>query len=135
MSLDDTAFPGAGLDGLTYSTFTKPEDAPYGVAHPDNTRLDGVWRRTAVLPTVFPAHMYSLSPDYLWYLSLRPRGVDQVDVRIGVAVRRRCCGPPMTGPPSWRRCRASSTRERRGPRHRRARLPGQPGAPWRGAGR
>jgi len=30
--------------------------------------------------------MYVLAPDHLWYLSLRPKGVGQVDVRFGVAL-------------------------------------------------
>jgi phenylpropionate dioxygenase-like ring-hydroxylating dioxygenase large terminal subunit len=86
VSLNDTVFPDTVSDEFTYCTFTKPEGARYGTAHPDNTRLQGIWRRTAVLPTVFPAHMYSLSPDYLWYLSLRPDGVGTVKVRIGIAL-------------------------------------------------
>ena len=30
--------------------------------------------------------MYVLAPDHLWYLSLRPKGVGEVDVRFGVAL-------------------------------------------------
>ena len=30
--------------------------------------------------------MYVLAPDHLWYLSLRPRGVGEVDVRFGLAI-------------------------------------------------
>ena len=81
-----TVFPEHSHDAFTYQTFRKPQSAAYGQAHPDNTRLDGVWRSTSVLPTVFPSHMYVLAPDHLWYLSLRPRGTGQVDVRFGVAL-------------------------------------------------
>ena len=84
--MSDIAFPDTRAEGYSYQTFLKPETAQFGVAHPDNTRLDGDWRRTGVLPTVFPSHMYSLSPDYLWYLSLRPRGTGEVQVRIGIAL-------------------------------------------------
>jgi hypothetical protein len=30
--------------------------------------------------------MYVLAPDHFWYLSLRPKGVGQVQVRFGVAL-------------------------------------------------
>ncbi len=45
-----------------YQYFTKQETAPVGNAHPDNTRLAGDQRRTSILPTVFPSHMYALAP-------------------------------------------------------------------------
>ncbi|MEO3415376.1 SRPBCC family protein [Roseovarius sp. CAU 1744] len=84
--VEKTVFPDQVHDAFTYQTFMKRGDATYGKAHPDNTRLEGDWRNTSVLPTVFPTHMYVLAPDHLWYLSLRPRGVGQVDVRFGVAI-------------------------------------------------
>jgi phenylpropionate dioxygenase-like ring-hydroxylating dioxygenase large terminal subunit len=86
VAVADTEFPEPRGEAFTYSTFTKPETARYGRAHPDNRRLQGRWRYTAVLPTVFPCHSFSLSPDYLWYLSLRPRGPGEVAVRIGVSI-------------------------------------------------
>ena len=46
--------------------------------------MEGKWRYTSILPTVFPSHMYVLAPDHLWYLSLRPLGVGQVQLRFGV---------------------------------------------------
>ena len=82
----ETRFPGQSFDAFTYQTFAKSEAATYGLAHADNRRLEGEWRHTSVLPTVFPCHMYSLAPDHLWYLSLRPRGVGEVDVRFGAAL-------------------------------------------------
>ncbi len=84
--VEKTVFPDEVYDAFTYQTFMKRGDATYGKAHPDNTRLEGDWRNISVLPTVFPTHMYVLAPDHLWYLSLRPRGVGQVDVRFGVAI-------------------------------------------------
>lgn len=83
---DDNAFPDETFEDFTYQTFTKSEDAAYGRAHRDNTVLEGPWRYTSVMPTVYPSHMYVLAPDHLWYLSLRPRGTGQVDVRFGFAL-------------------------------------------------
>ncbi len=84
--VEETVFPDNVFDSFTYQTFKKVGDATYGQAHPDNTTLDGEWRITSILPTVFPTHMYVLAPDHLWYLSLRPKGIGQVDVRFGVAI-------------------------------------------------
>ncbi|MFT3986029.1 aromatic ring-hydroxylating oxygenase subunit alpha [Aestuariivirga sp.] len=84
--VEDTEFPDEVFDAFTYQTFTKDENATYGRAHESNTRLEGKWRYTSILPTVFPTHMYVLAPDHLWYLSLRPKGVGQVHVRFGVAL-------------------------------------------------
>lgn len=83
---EETLFPKQASEHFTYQTFTKSEAAKYGRAHPSNKRLRGKWRHTSILPTVFPCHMYVLAPDHLWYLTLRPKGVDQVDVRFGVAI-------------------------------------------------
>jgi len=83
---DETRFPDEEFDAFAYQTFIKNEDATYGVAHPSNERLTGRWRQTTVMPTVFPAHMYVLAPDHLWYLSLQPRATDRVGIRFGVAL-------------------------------------------------
>ena len=83
---EDTEFgEHAPEEAFTYQLFRKSEDAPVGTAHPDNTRLQGRWRSTSVMPTVYPGHMYVLAPDHLWYLSLQPRGIGQVAIRYGVA--------------------------------------------------
>ncbi|MGB7263818.1 MAG: SRPBCC family protein [Albidovulum sp.] len=84
--VEKTVFADDVFDAFTYQTFMKTGNATYGQAHSDNTRLEGDWRNTSILPTVFPCHMYVLAPDHLWYLSLRPKGVGQVDVRFGVAL-------------------------------------------------
>lgn len=84
--VEDTEFPTKVYDSFTYQTFTKDETATYGRAHKDNTTLEGRWRFTSVMPTIFPSHMYVLAPDHFWYLSLRPRGVGEVHVRFGVAL-------------------------------------------------
>lgn len=84
--VDETRFPEESFEAFTYQTFSKTADAKYGLAHAANTRLEGEWRRRSVMPTVFPCHMYVLAPDHLWYLTLRPRGVGEVDVRFGAAI-------------------------------------------------
>lgn len=86
VGLKDTVFPDNVHEAFTFQTFTKAGDALFGRAHPDNITLKDEWRYTSVMPTVFPAHMYVCAPDHLWYLSLRPRGIGQVDVRFGVAI-------------------------------------------------
>ncbi len=84
--VDDTVFPKKVFDAFTYQTFSKSSDAKFGRAHHKNKRLRGRWRYTSVMPTVFPAHMYVLAPDHLWYLTLRPEGVGNVRVRFGAAI-------------------------------------------------
>lgn len=84
--VEDTGFPDQSFGAFTYQTFTKTETAKYGRAHPANAHLEGAWRYTSVMPTIFPTHMYVLAPDHFWYLSLRPNGVGQVHVRFGVAL-------------------------------------------------
>ena len=84
--VEDTEFPEDVHDAFTYQTFTKDDNARYGRAHPSNPRLEGKWRHTSILPTIFPSHMYVLAPDHLWYLSLRPNGVGEVHLRFGVAL-------------------------------------------------
>jgi choline monooxygenase len=86
MPVDSTKFPEKVYDTFTYQTFEKDETAKYGRAHPDNQHLEGVWRYTTIMPTVFPTHMYVLAPDHMWYLSLHPKDVDHVHVRFGLAV-------------------------------------------------
>lgn len=86
MPMDSVVFPDRRHGAFTYQLFDKDERSRYGRAHPDNTNLEEGWRNTTVMPTVFPSHMYILAPDHLWYLSLRPRGTSQVDLRFGIAV-------------------------------------------------
>ena len=83
---DETRFPDDVHEDFTWQTFLKAEKASYGVAPPANTRLQGAARRASLMPTVFPSHMYVLAPDHLWYLSLRPAGVDRVRIRFGIAL-------------------------------------------------
>lgn len=98
--IEKTRFPEQTFDAFTYQTFAKPEGAKYGIAHADNTSLPGEWRHTSVMPTVFPCHMYVLAPDHLWYLSLRPRAVGEVDVRFGAAIAPEVYAS-LIDPESW----------------------------------
>lgn len=84
--VEDTEFSPKVHAAFTYQTFTKDESATYGRAHKSNTALEGRWRFTSLMPTIFPTHMYVLAPDHFWYLSLRPRGTGEVHVRFGVAL-------------------------------------------------
>jgi phenylpropionate dioxygenase-like ring-hydroxylating dioxygenase large terminal subunit len=74
-----------GRETFSYHFNRKTPDAPRGIAHPDNTHLDGDWRRTTVLYAVLPAHLVNLAPDHLWYLTLQPKGTDCVAVRFGLS--------------------------------------------------
>ncbi|MEZ5773551.1 MAG: Rieske 2Fe-2S domain-containing protein [Hyphomicrobiaceae bacterium] len=84
--VEDTEFSEEVFEAFTYQTFTKDENATYGRAHKDNTRLEGRWRHTSILPTIYPTHMYVLAPDHYWYLSLRPKGPGETLVRFGIAL-------------------------------------------------
>jgi len=84
--VEECIFPDDSPETFTYSTFTKAEGSIYGRAHPDNTHLEGAWRYTNVLPTIFPSHMFTVAPDYMWYLSLAPQGTGQVRIRYGASI-------------------------------------------------
>lgn len=84
--VEDCVYPHEAPGLFTYSTFTKSDGSRYGRAHADNKRLEGEWRYTNVLPTIFPSHMFTLAPDYMWYLSLRPQGTGQVRIRYGASL-------------------------------------------------
>jgi phenylpropionate dioxygenase-like ring-hydroxylating dioxygenase large terminal subunit len=72
-----------GRDTFNYHWITKDASLPIGNAHPDNTHLEGDWRRTTALLAIYPTHLISLTPGYFWYLALSPRGVGQVHMVFG----------------------------------------------------
>jgi choline monooxygenase len=72
-----------GFDTFNYHWITKDASLPIGNAHPDNTSLEGDWRRTTALLAIYPTHLISLTPGYFWYLALSPRGVGQVHIVFG----------------------------------------------------
>ncbi|EON11415.1 MULTISPECIES: aromatic ring-hydroxylating dioxygenase subunit alpha [Pandoraea] len=72
-----------GHPAFNYHWITKEATLPIGNAHPDNTRLEGHWRKTTALLAIYPTHLVTLTPGYFWYLVLQPRGVDRVHIRFG----------------------------------------------------
>ncbi|MEM7124476.1 MAG: Rieske 2Fe-2S domain-containing protein [Pseudomonadota bacterium] len=77
-----------GEPTFNYHWITKESALAIGNAHPDNDYLSGEWRRTTALITIYPSHMITLTPGYFWYLVLRPKGVDQVDILYGGGLAR-----------------------------------------------
>ncbi len=77
---------GEDSDHYSYHRAAQPSDERPGAAHSANTRLEGEWRRTMVDFCVFPSHLVTLMPDYLWYISVQPAGADQMRATWGVAV-------------------------------------------------
>ncbi|MCA7924517.1 Rieske 2Fe-2S domain-containing protein [Burkholderia cenocepacia] len=80
--LDEMECP-PGLPAFNYHWITKEASLPIGNAHPDNTRLQGQWRKTTALLAIYPTHLVTLTPGYFWYLVLQPLGVDRVHIRFG----------------------------------------------------
>lgn len=77
---------GEDSDHYCYHYAAKRTDEGGGVAHPTATRLDGDWRRTMVDFCIFPCHLVTLMPDYLWYISVQPDGTDKMRATWGLAV-------------------------------------------------
>ncbi|MEL6999503.1 MAG: SRPBCC family protein [Pseudomonadota bacterium] len=72
-----------GLSSFNYHYILKDASFKLAVAHPDNTRLTGDWRRTTILLAIYPSLLVTVTPGYFWYLSLHPRGVDHVHITYG----------------------------------------------------
>lgn len=77
---------GEESDHYCYHYAPQPSETGGGAAHPNNDRLEGVWRRTMVDFCIFPCHLVTVMPDYLWYISVQPDGVGRFDVTWGAAV-------------------------------------------------
>lgn len=77
---------GEDSDHYGYHRAAQTAETGPGAAHPANDRLTGEWRRTMVDFCVFPAHLVTLMPDYLWYISVQPVGTDRMCALWGVAV-------------------------------------------------
>lgn len=77
---------GEDSDYYCYHYAAQQADSGPGAAHPRNQRLDGEWRRTMVDFCVFPSHLVTLMPDYLWYITVQPLGVDKMQASWGLAV-------------------------------------------------
>ncbi|MDA7963585.1 SRPBCC family protein [Ruegeria sp.] len=72
-----------GLKYFNYHWITKEASLAMGNAHPDNTHLEGDWRKTTALVTIYPSHLITLTPGYFWYLSLHPKSTGQVSIIYG----------------------------------------------------
>ena len=77
-----------GEDDFNYCYHYAPQkaDSGLGAAHPNNLKLEGVWRRTMVDFCIFPNHLITLMPDYLWYVSVQPIGIGQFKAIWGLAI-------------------------------------------------
>ena len=80
--LEDMVCP-PGHEAFNYHTILKDDSLRIAMAHPDNDRLEGQARRTTFLLAIYPSLMITLTPGYFWYLSLHPKGPDQVHIRFG----------------------------------------------------
>ena len=72
-----------GLAAFNYHTILKDDRLKIALAHPNNTRMVGDRRRTTFLLAVYPSLLVTLTPGYFWYLSLHPKGVNQVHIIFG----------------------------------------------------
>ncbi|MBX2870181.1 MAG: Rieske 2Fe-2S domain-containing protein [Acidiferrobacterales bacterium] len=77
---------GEDSDYYGYHYAPQKSDSGLGAAHANNSRLEGEWRRTMVDFCIFPCHLVTLMPDYLWWISVQPRDVDQLTAQWGVAL-------------------------------------------------
>ncbi|WP_299847142.1 SRPBCC family protein [uncultured Roseovarius sp.] len=77
-----------GEDSLHYGYHRASQQAETGkgAAHPKNSRLDGEWRRMMVDFCIFPCHLVTVMPDFLWYISVQPDGVGRFTATWGVAI-------------------------------------------------
>ena len=81
--LEDMICP-PGRPAFNYHTILKDESLRIAMAHPTrNDRLKGEERRTTYLLALYPSLMITLTPGYFWYISLHPKGPDQVHIRFG----------------------------------------------------
>lgn len=76
---------GEDSDFYGYHRAPQASDSGSGAAHPDNNRLQGEWRRMMIDFCVFPCHLVTLMPDYLWWISVQPHGTDKMNAQWGVA--------------------------------------------------
>ena len=69
-----------------YHRAAQAQTSGLGAAHPANGRLDGEWRRMMIDFCIFPNHLITLMPDYLWYISVQPVGTSRMRATWGLAV-------------------------------------------------
>ena len=76
---------GEDSDHYGYHRAAQPSNSGSGAAHPANDRLQGEWRRMMIDFCIFPSHLVTLMPDYLWYITVQPSGTAQMRATWGVA--------------------------------------------------
>jgi phenylpropionate dioxygenase-like ring-hydroxylating dioxygenase large terminal subunit len=72
-----------GLPAFNYHTILKDDTLHIARAHETNDRLKGDERRTTFLLAIYPSLLITLTPGYLWYLSLHPIAPGKVHIRFG----------------------------------------------------
>ena len=77
---------GEDSDYYGYHRAAQKSEMGMGAAHVKNHRLKGEWRRMMVDFCIFPCHLVTLMPDYLWWVSVQPESVDRLNATWGVAV-------------------------------------------------
>ena len=77
---------GEDNDYYGYHLAPQAADTGAGAAHPANTRLTDEWRRMMVDFCIFPNHLNTVMPDFLWWISVQPIGPDQFHATWGVAI-------------------------------------------------
>ena len=77
---------GEDSDYYCYHRAPQQAETGSGAAHPANDRLEGEWRRMMIDFCIFPNHLVTLMPDYLWYISVQPSGADRFCATWGVAI-------------------------------------------------
>jgi phenylpropionate dioxygenase-like ring-hydroxylating dioxygenase large terminal subunit len=83
-----------GRAAFNYHTILKDDSLKIALAHPSNMRMQGDRRRTTFLLAIYPSLLITLTPGYFWYLSLHPRGVDQVHIIFGGGMAPEFAGSP-----------------------------------------
>ena len=77
---------GEDSDYYGYHRAPQPLESGLGAAHPNNDRLEGEWRRMMIDFCVFPCHLVTLMPDYVWWITVQPDGTDRMNATWGVAM-------------------------------------------------
>ena len=63
---------GPDMEDCAFHWGMQEDDEGLGAAHADNIPLKGDWRRTVVVGSVFPNHLITLTPGYLWSVTVLP---------------------------------------------------------------
>lgn len=77
---------GEDSDYYSYHRAAQPNDSGPGAAHAGNKTLEGEWRRMMIDFCIFPGHLVTLMPDFLWYISVQALGADKLQATWSVAV-------------------------------------------------